>query len=247
MMDSMLTVHRLYPAPPVQAARDNRADAAAPAAPGLVDSLRSMLVDEIECGLIVCSHRRQLHFANRAAQRELAAARVLRSSGEMLQGVGERATELDAAVRQAVFKGRRELVRLGQGDDRLLVSVLPLQPADSSETCALLVLGRRRPCSDLGLEMLANAYKLTLAERRVLAGLLQENAPREIAKGLGVALSTVRTQISSIRDKLDARSIDGVLIRTAEMPPIASALRLAGGGGVGRAGGQRDCVLPAAA
>ncbi len=247
MFDSVSTVRHLYPSQPAWAAPDAGSAVTAPAPQGLVDSLRWMLVDEIECGLIVCGGRRQVHFANRAALRELAAERVLRSTDERLQAVGEHAAELDTAVRQAVFKGRRELLRLGHGEDRLLVSVMPLQPADSDETCALLVLGRRRPCSDLGLEMLANAYKLTLAERRVLAGLVQDRAPREIADALGVALSTVRTQISSIRDKLDARSIDGLLIRAAEMPPIASALRMAGGSAAGAGCRHRDNVLPAAA
>ena len=38
----------------------------------------------------------------------------------------------------------------------------------------------------------------------------------------------MRTQISSIRAKFNTRSIEGVLLRTAQVSPMASALRLAG-------------------
>jgi DNA-binding CsgD family transcriptional regulator len=36
-------------------------------------------------------------------------------------------------------------------------------------------------------------------------------------------VSTVRTQISSIRSKLGTRSVEGLLLRAAEMPPMAAA------------------------
>ena len=42
------------------------------------------------------------------------------------------------------------------------------------------------------------------------------------------ALSTVRTQIQSIRNKLGARNIEGLLLRAAELPPVALRLAMAG-------------------
>ncbi len=96
-----------------------------------------------------------------------------------------------------------------------------------SQRLLLQVLGRRQPCSALGLETLAGSYGLTLAERRVLGALVREATPRDIARQHAVALSTVRTQISSIRAKFGTRSIEGLLLRAAEVPPVASALRLA--------------------
>ena len=106
--------------------------------------------------------------------------------------------------------------------------MLPLAGRSGERPRALVVLGRRQPCSDLGLEMLAGSYGLTLAERRVLAALVREATPREIARQHAVALSTVRTQISSIRAKFGTRSIEGLLLRAAQVPPVAGALRLAG-------------------
>ena len=108
-----------------------------------------------------------------------------------------------------------------------MVSVLPLSAAVGQVAQVLVMLGRREPCSALGLELLASSYGLTLAETRVLAALTHKATPREIAAQNAVAMSTVRTQISSIRAKLDVRSIEGVLLRAAEVPPMASALRMA--------------------
>jgi DNA-binding CsgD family transcriptional regulator len=201
---------------------------AQPAAGEIVDALRTMLLDEIECGLIVCDGRGMVLYANHTARQEMASGRLLRRAGDLLCTQGGSAGAVEGAVRGAVIGGRRQTVRLSQGSDRLLVSVTPLRPAGSTQSYALLVLGRRRPCSELGLEMLAGVYGLTWAERRVMAGLVRESTAREIAQENAIALSTVRTQIQSLRNKFGARTIDGLLLRIAEVPPVASALRLAG-------------------
>jgi DNA-binding CsgD family transcriptional regulator len=186
------------------------------------------LFDEIECGLIVCDEQGAIHFANQAAQHEMSSQRLLQRTGNRLRRTNGCAGELDTALRLAAQRGRRSLVRITQGADQLMVSVLPFQLPGTQSHPVLVVLGRRQPCSDLGLEMLAGSYGLTLAERRVLGGLVRQATPREIASAHAVKLSTVRTQISSIRAKFGTRSIEGLLLRTAQVPPVASALRLAG-------------------
>lgn len=185
-------------------------------------TLRAALVDEIECGLIVCDERGEIRFANRAAQPELARGTALRRVGDCLQRAPGPGPDFEAALRLAARHGKRSLLRLGAGSDRLLVSVQPLRTAEG--TFGLVVLGRRRACSDLGIEMLAVCCGLTLAERRVLSALVRALPPRQIASECSVALSTVRTHISSIRAKLEARSIDGLLLRVAEVPPVSGPL-----------------------
>jgi DNA-binding CsgD family transcriptional regulator len=192
-----------------------------------VAGLAAVLIDEIDCGLVVCDEHSVIRFANQAAQRELLSARALALTGERLRRVGEAGDDLDAAIQRAAQRGRRSLVRLGQGGDRLMVSVQPLCLDNGAEPAVLIVLGRRQPCSELGLELLANSFGLTLTERRVMAALLRQASPREIAADHAVALSTVRTQISAIRAKTGSRNIDSLLLRAAEMPPVASALRMA--------------------
>jgi DNA-binding CsgD family transcriptional regulator len=186
------------------------------------------LFDEIECGLIVCAADGTVRFANQAAQRELAAARVLTQVYGALRRTTGASGEFDTALRLAAQRGRRSLVRLQHGADRLMVSVLPLPLQGMGDQQVLVMLGRRQPCSELGLEMLAASHGLTMAERRVLAGLLRQTTPRQIAAENAVSLTTVRTQISAIRAKLGARSIEALLMRAAELPPVASALRMGG-------------------
>lgn len=205
-----------------------RFEASAPALPpfGPAALWAAMLVDEIDCGLVVCAVDGRIVFANQAAQRELASARVLQQDGGHLKRSADTAGPLEQALVQATQRGKRQLVALAAGADRLLVSVSPLPSSDESH--ALVMLGRRHSCSDLGLEMVASIHGLTLAERRVLGALMRGRAPRQIAEQHGVKLSTVRAQVSAIRFKFGARNIDEVLLRLAETPPVASALRLSG-------------------
>ncbi len=198
--------------------------------PDVMSQLQLELLDEIEFGLIVCDGDGLVRFANQAASRELNhAGMLLRHDGRLRQAEGA-SGDLLAALRQAALRARRSLVRMDRGSDRLLASVLPFGATHAGGQHVLVMLGRRQPCSELGLEMLAASYGLTLAERRVLAALVREASPREIALQNAVALSTIRTQIQSIRIKLGARNIEGLLLRAAEVPPVASALRIAFGG-----------------
>lgn len=204
------------------------------AASALRGSLRSILLDQIDCGLIVCDANAELHLVNRAADDELATERVLRRSGNSLRCAALSSSALDAALRAAASKGRRQLLTLSHQGDRLMASLLPLPQDDGLPPLVLVMLGRRGPCSTLSLEMLCSAYRLTLAERRVLAALVANAQPREIAAAHGVALSTVRTQIAAVRAKFGVRTIEGLLLLAAEVPPVPSALRSSNGAGPGR-------------
>jgi DNA-binding CsgD family transcriptional regulator len=66
---------------------------------------------------------------------------------------------------------------------------------------------------------------LTPAETRVLELLCAGVRPTEIAGRAGVAVSTVRTQIGSIRAKTGAASIRELVRQVAVLPPLVGALR----------------------
>jgi DNA-binding CsgD family transcriptional regulator len=181
--------------------------------------------DEIDCSLIVCDSQATILYANQAAEQELWRARLLVRQLQRLRSVTDQGTALDSAIVQAARRGRRSLVTLRTQADHLMVSVVPLGAGGTQGTQVLVMLGRREPCSWLGLQLLASSYGLTVAETRVLAALTRRATPREIATQNAVALSTVRTQILSLRAKLAERNIEGLLLRTAQLPPVASALR----------------------
>ena len=198
------------------------------------------LIDEIECGLITCDEHGRLLFANRSAREELASGRALKAVDQTVRSAVGSSTALDAALLEAARHGRRQLLSLGQPDDQLMASVIPLRAAEPQGSTVLIMLGRRGPCSALGLEMLAMLYGLTLAERRVLGGLLAEDAPRQIAAINGVAVSTVRSHIKSIRDKFGVHNIEALLIRAAGVPPVTTAWRQFGGGTWGHNAARHD-------
>jgi DNA-binding CsgD family transcriptional regulator len=189
---------------------------------GLEPVLR-VLLNHIDCGLIVCDGQAKVRVANAAAGRALQDGSMLRLSGDVLRCVTGESDAFDQAVRQAAQKGRRHLLGLAVGDQRLMVSVVPLATGDGHAPWVLIVLGRGA-CSPLGLEMFGSAHGLTLAERRVLAALVDAHKPREVAQALGVALSTVRCQIKAIHQKLGVHSTEALLLRAAEIPPVAAAI-----------------------
>lgn len=197
-----------------------------------VPGLALALIDEVECGLIACDAHGVIQYANRSAKEELAAARAIKLDGDTVRCVGDSSAQLHAALIEAAVHNRRRLITVGREADCVMLTVIPLRAPDVPQSSALIMLGRRGPCSALGLEMLSKAHGLTLAERRVLSGLLADEAPRQIAALNGVAVSTVRSQIKSIREKMGVRNTEGLLIRAAEVPPMTTSWRRFGGGSI---------------
>jgi DNA-binding CsgD family transcriptional regulator len=180
----------------------------------------SALMDRIECGVLACRPDGELLHANLAADRELAAGRTLKVVDGCVQCVAASKETWASALNNAGVRHRTNLVSLGVGQDRLTIAAMPMHLDGAAPPAVVILMGRRSVCSALGLEMLANSHGLTYAESRVFRELIGNRTPREIAASHGVAVATVRTQIQSVRDKLGVRSIDALLLRAAEMPPV---------------------------
>jgi DNA-binding NarL/FixJ family response regulator len=103
-----------------------------------------------------------------------------------------------------------------------MLVVAPLDPQPGGESLVLVMIGRRTLCTPLGLELLALQHRLTWAEQRVLRAIVGGSAVRDIAVDNGVAVSTIRTQVQSIRDKLGVGNIDALLLIAARIPPVPS-------------------------
>ncbi len=185
-------------------------------------ALAAALMDQIDCGLLACDAQGRLLHANRAARRELESGLVIELVERQVRCVGAARAELAAAIHDAAERQRSRLVWLGEGEQHLMVATMPVRTEGQRVSPALLMLGRRSLCTPLGLEMLAIRHSLTLAERRVLRALVDDQSARQIASDHGVALSTVRTQIQSIRGKVGVRNIDALLLRAAQVPPVSS-------------------------
>ncbi len=196
-------------------------------------SLLMRMLDEIDYGLMLVAADGQLRYANRLALLELAAGGPLRLAGGLLcvQPEGEPG-RLRAALADAA-RGLRTLVKLGHKASTLLLAVIPMdgeiEPSDPPTS--LLVFSKREACAELTLAFYARSNGLTATESTVLLQLSQGLKPKDIAQGHRVDLSTVRTQISSIRTKTHTASIRELIARVASLPPFASALKSTLSGG----------------
>lgn len=184
--------------------------------------LTMALIDRIGSGIAAISADGLLLQANRTAREELMRGPTLTLLGGKVQCQRSFDNEWLSTLHDACVRQRSRLLWLGEGEARLMVIAMPMQVEGLAESAALVMFGRRSVCSPLGIEMLASRHGLTYAERRVFSALVDNRTTSEIAALHGVGMSTIRSQIMSIREKLQVRSIDELLLRAAEVPPVAS-------------------------
>jgi len=197
-------------------------------------SLLLAVLDEVNHGLVLLTEDAEVVFANRVARRDCSADRPLHIEGQRLRLA--RSADRDALVRAlaAARAGRRTILTIASADGEVPVGVVPVGDNGSSDAVALLILGRTGHSEPLTLQFFAQTYHLTSAERSVVSALCEGLRPTQIAARSGVAISTVRTQISSIRQKTQAKSIGHIVRMIEAMPPIASAQGALGGLDIGR-------------
>jgi DNA-binding CsgD family transcriptional regulator len=196
------------------------------------------MLDEIDYGMLLVNADAQVLYVNHAARHEMDGEHPLQLLGHALRAHRPQdvAPLYDALA--AAQRGLRRLLTLGEGEHRVSVSVVPLPTADAEPTSGaaagsassgqttLLVLGKRQMCAQLSVQGFARSMSLTPTESRVLELLCNGVRPTEIATRQGVAVSTVRTQIGSIRGKTGAASIRELVRQVALLPPLVGALRL---------------------
>ncbi|MBL0728985.1 helix-turn-helix transcriptional regulator [Piscinibacter sp. HJYY11] len=185
------------------------------------------MLDEMDHGMLLLAPDGTLHHANQPARLELARHDTLQLFGSRVQAARrEQQGSLLGALADAGH-GRRRLLMLGQGA-MLPVAAVPLNEGSrESDVMVLLLLGKRQNCAGLTVDFYAHTHGLTVAEARVLQALCGGLRPKEVARQFDVAVSTVRTQISSIRHKTQTASIRDLVERVSTLPPIASRMRSA--------------------
>ncbi|MCW5634008.1 MAG: PAS domain-containing protein [Rubrivivax sp.] len=209
---------------------------------GALARCMSHMLDEIDYGMLLVDADGQVLYLNHAARRELDGAHPLQLLGRHVAAAhpGEAAKLQDALA--AAQRGLRRLLTLGRGDQLVGISVVPLDEPDARGGTTLLMLGKRAVCEQLTVQGYARARALTPAETRVLEMLCGGVQPTAIARQQGVAVSTVRTQIGSIRAKTGANSIRELVRQVAVLPPLVGALRSTASA---LAGGLRMPLAPA--
>jgi len=190
------------------------------------------VLDHLDYGIVLVDGEGRMLHANFAAGRLLQRADLLQVRDGLL-GVADR--QDDAAWRRALLgarRGLRALLRLGGATSSVGAAVVPLLDRETGEhVVTLVVLGRPSICESLSTQWYARRHDLTQAESGVLDLLCGGLRPADIARRLGVAISTVRTHICSIRSKTGVASVGALLHEIATLPPMSQALHGAAGGG----------------
>lgn len=188
----------------------------------------ALALDEIDYGIVVLGRDGQLLHANRRAQAEFAAGghALVLADGRLKARRSQDSLALAEAL-SAAGRGLRRLIEMDRDGERINVAVVPLpEPTGERPAAALVLMGRRHICENLSVQYFAHANQLTLAETRVLEALCAGETASAMASRQGVALSTVRTHIASIRTKTGTRSLQELVRRVAALPPLVSALRM---------------------
>ena len=132
----------------------------------------------------------------------------------------------------------RGLLTLDADGQTSAVAVVPLSappldaddktPIPTNDTArrsyALLMFARQQPCDDSTMALFARERGLTSAEGQVLAQVCKGLRPAEIANHHGVRISTVRTQLRSIRMKTCSATIRALVQKVSLLPPMARHL-----------------------
>jgi DNA-binding CsgD family transcriptional regulator len=184
-------------------------------------------LEEIDYGLVLLDADGTIAHINHSARAELDSGHPLQLQQHTLRArLLHDATPLQEALAAARLRGLRRLLSLGEGGRRVSVSIVPLTGADTNNRFAtLLMFGKRSVSESLSLQGFARCHGLTAAETRILSGLCRGEPPNRIAQQVGVAISTVRTQIGSIRQKTGAQSIRDLMQQIAVLPPLMGVLR----------------------
>jgi DNA-binding CsgD family transcriptional regulator len=191
---------------------------------GDMPTIVQSILDCIQIGAMAVSAGLRVSFANRAAVRECSRHALLRIEDARVAVLALRSEADHARMAKAVegaHAGHWSLVRLGTGGATLSIAVFPLFPSDrSTGPLALLLFGLNQSQEPLAIQLYAGSCGLTPAETRVLLGLAEGLVPKQIANKHDVLLSTVRTQISSIRDKTGTRRLADLMQALVSLPPI---------------------------
>lgn len=191
-------------------------------------SVLARMLDVIDYGVLLVLDDGHVVFANKVAREELDDRHPLQMLGQSLRVRCARdVAPLWAALECAALRGLQRLLTLGESEgESVSVAFIPMSdPTIGPRAGAMVVVGRRSACEDLSIEAFGRQSRLTDAEVRVLKLLCLGRRPAEISLSLGVALCTVRTHVSNIRDKTGAPSVGDLVLELTKLPPLFRRMR----------------------
>ncbi len=189
------------------------------------------VLEQVDYGLaVVNADTRELLFANAPARAALHPASELDTdlwvAGGKVCARQQSNTEPLLSALISTKSGKRALLNS--------VAVLPLATTDSAAAMAsnaaptattpsyaLLAFPKQQRCDTTTVSLYAQDRGLTGAEGQVLKQVCRGMRPQEIAVRHGVKVSTVRSQLRSIRQKTASDSVSELIANVTGLPPMA--------------------------
>lgn len=183
------------------------------------------IIEHVDYGLaLIAIGTRRLRMANSHALLALSADAGHACGLAIVDGqvcgvapAGERALERSLTLART---GVRDLLHIDKTAGRMTVAVVPMAGAED-DGHALLIFSKPRLCDASTLALFARSCDLTAAESNVLAAVCEGKRPHEVASQHGVQVSTVRSQLLSIRQKTRSGSIRELVQTVSLLPPMA--------------------------
>jgi len=183
--------------------------------------LLQAVLDALGLGLLLVDAQGQVLMTNRCARAMCRRGMPATVEGQQLRMAPDDQLRLQQALRSAQ-RGLRSMLMLRHGQQAMAIGVVPMVGDDNfPHLAAMLVLGPSAQLRGLTLQFFSQAHQLTAAESAVLAGLSMGQRPGAIASAGQVQVSTVRTQVASIRSKTRSDSIGHLLQQLSGLPPLA--------------------------
>jgi DNA-binding CsgD family transcriptional regulator len=190
------------------------------------DNLAEVL-DRLAVAVIMVDPKQRIVHTNAAADEVLMDGGPLVSAHGVLTADSPRNRE---ALRQAALAPDLDLKSIpleGRNGQFMVATVLPLnsglrKASAKPLTASAAVFVHQSPIVEEGLvTTLSAAFRLTGAEGRVMAGLLEGLQVSEIAERYGVSGNTVRTQLQRLFEKTNTkRQSDLIRVASNTLPPI---------------------------
>ena len=195
---------------------------------GIGGALLMRMLDEIDYGLLLVDMAGALRYANQLGLHEVLGGGPLCLRKGVLHAAAASDQERLRLALADVQRGRRRLFIAGHDGGGVSVAAVPMSTDEGdaqTEVLALLVFGKRETTGQLTVDFFARTNRLTGAESVVLKSICDGRRPKEIARDQGVAISTVRSHICSIRLKTQTGSIGELVNRVAVLPPITPLMK----------------------
>lgn len=183
-------------------------------------TLLHRFLDALDFGVVMLDPAAQVLYANQAVRAMVAAPQLARWLGSLPARVA--AHDPLGKLVHACARGHGGGMVLGSAASQLLALALPIEGkgARAQPGACMLLLARYAQAPSAVSDFVMRIFGLSPAEARVLPPLLRGSAPAEIAAELGVKISTVRSQLSSIFAKTGATRQQDLLRLLGNVPRI---------------------------